>query len=955
MGNASSQALPASSNACRNSAGRIPHDQSPCKDDNKKRSSKSEHESDQAEDVRVLMQSEEIRYTSSQSPDDPAIISSQLFNESSPAPSPNTSATLNGSKDITSVVPSDRIKQHRKKRKRATTVLAASSDAGNAKSGSVKEFPEASVRNHVTGKANQDTEKLSVSKTLHPLDFVDENDETLSSLFQEYETQASQIESPPVDNADCPTPSNYDLVDAAWTDQWPHSAPSGLEDGKKHREKRKRHAGLSAFDDAGAEQELLDGTGQHAFDVDFEAFDEIFADGDAQVANPFDEESDLDWPTGIRSPAGPFPPQANVETSTRVDDDPIRMDQWAGKLPRVPSMSRRKKRKRAEVPDYLDVQAPTYSSPYAPTQGQQDEVLPGLEDLQTRSSEIPFSRPLETDSQLATEALVKHGTSFHPDSAKPNRSRQQGSGNNGQDFDPSFRETRPKEGMFSDYEVAKLEAFRDRYCKEEEITTQRFNELIQSKVRGSHEGHRLFTLLYEELPYRKHQSIVRYCRRQFHNFSARGTWTDADDEDLRNAVALKGKSWSAVGAMIGRLWEDCRDRYRNYHMNAAQKSREPWTHEEVCRLAKAVSDCIQLLRDEKIQADERKYQGREVPESKPESDQDAQDAKFINWQVVSERMGGTRSRLQCSYKWNHLKNADRHYYFRVIGRMAKGKGFKKNAEKESWRLQRAYKKLRNMRPGDRFDFLQAFADCTAPTEQTITWRSLGSAELRDRWSTTDFKAALQIFKNEIPSSSPMNYQDVVNQAYTRFVVENPANFEERWHPDVHGDINELEKGEKRARRVQKGSKKDSVQTHELRRQLREQKSGATSRVKSKALVDSDDDSEIGRTSDQETLPDELIPDDDEATQEVADSVDQDPKRMSFDTDDSVDNRATDDSTKQESILSTEDSVKAAGDTLLGSHGTAGTAHARTFQSFDSDTDDSLFNDSSDVDEDLVEK
>ncbi|KAI4204682.1 MAG: hypothetical protein LQ350_000997 [Teloschistes chrysophthalmus] len=951
MGNASSQPLPAASSGRRSSAGRFPRDESSGKDGNRKRSSKSERTSDQEEDLCVLMQLEESRHRSLQSSDGPIVTSSPLSNETSPDPNSNVSTTLNGSKDFTTAVPSDQRLQHKMNSKRTPSVLEASSNAGNAN-------PKVSANIQTDGKADQAVEKSSASKVLHPLDAVDENDETLSNLFKEYEIQASQFESPLVDNTGGSMPSQQDLTDAAWTDPWTDPAPTESDGGKEHGEKRKRHAGSDAFEDAGAERELLNGTGQHAFDIDFDAFDEIFANDNTQVANPFNEESGLDWPNGARSPAGPPSTQANIETSTRVEeDDPIRMDQRAGKLPRIPSMSRPKKRKRAEVLDSLDIQAPVYCSPYAPTQGQQDEVLPGLEDLQTQSLEILFSQPLETDSQLATKAPLKHDTSSRTHSAKPNRSRQRPNGHNGQDSDALLQKNQPKDGVFSDYEVAKLEAFRDCYCKEEDITKHRFNELIQSKMRRSHEVYRLFTLLFEEMPYRKHTSIARYCRRQFHNFSARGAWTDADDEDLRNAVALKGKSWIAVGAIIGRLAEDCRDRYRNYHMSAEQKFKETWTHDEVCRLAQAVKECMQLLREEKIQAKEQKYRGREVPESEPESDQDAQDAKFINWQVVSERMGGTRSRLQCSYKWSHLKDSDRLYYFQALRKVANGKGFRKNAEKESWRLQQARKKLKNMRTGDRYDLLQAFADCNAPTEHTITWKSLGSVELRDRWSTTDFKAALQLFKDEIPGSSQMNYQEVVNRVYTRLIVETPTGFEERWQPDVHGDVNEREREQKKARRVQKGSKKDSVQTHELRRHLKEQKSGVTSRVKSKALIDSDDDSVLEESPDHETPLDERMPSDEEptSTQEIADSVDQGSTHESFEINDSADDRAMKDPTNRGSVLSPEDSVKAAGDTRLGSNGASGAAHLQTPQSFDSDSDNSLFNDSSDIHEDSGEK
>ncbi|KAL8693578.1 MAG: hypothetical protein Q9218_001620 [Villophora microphyllina] len=941
MGNNSSQLRPVSLNVRSSPAGHGGGGSSPWEDSKKKPSSKSEREIDKEELACMLMHLEGSRPRTPQWRADQVLASSQLLTESSPGPNSNVSSAVNDSEATTNVMASAESKQRRKKRKCTTNVLEASLDQSS---------PEASAKSQTVGKSSQVADQAEVPQAVHPLDVVDENDDDLSGLFQEYETQASQLEPPPVDDAESPVPSDHHLTDAAWADQSSHSTPTEHDRGKKRKEKRKRNAGSDASD-VDAEQELLNGTGQHAFDIDFKAFDEIFANGDVQMANPFNEESGLDQPNGTQSPVDHFFHEANGETSAPLDDDLVQTDQRAEKPSRIPSLSGHKKRKRTEVPNSLDIQAPVYISPYAPTQGHQDNVLPGLEDLQARaSSEIPFSQPSQpsnVDFQIQTKISVKHDSPPRFDTTKSNGNESYGDGNIGEGHDSSMQETKPKGGIFSDDEVVKLEAFRARYCEEEEITKQRFNDLVQTNVRESHEAKRLFKLLYEELPYRKHASIVRYCRRQFHNFSARGTWTEADDEELKNAVALKGKAWKAVGDMVGRLWEDCRDRYRNYHVNADQKTKERWTHDEVCRLAQGVDECMQLLRVERMQAKEEKYQGREMQESEPDSDQEAQDTKFINWQVVSERMGGSRSRLQCSYKWNHLKNADRLYYLRTIRRLAKGKGFKSNAEKEPWRLQRASRKLKNMMPGDRYEFLQAFIDCTAPTEQTITWQSLGSAEFRECWSTFDFKAALQLFKDETPGSAHMNYQEVVNRAYNKFIMENPGDLEEKWHPDVHGDVNELEKELKKAQREQK-KPKDPVQTYEVRRQLRERKFRTATKVKSKAFIESDDDSDEGEVTDHRNLTKKGIHSQDEvfSTQEIANSGKQGSSEDECpEVGDSADEETRKDSSKRRSTASTEDNNEREDDA----------AYVRSSRTSDSDTDDSLFNDSSDIKEDLVGK
>ena len=167
--------------------------------------------------------------------------------------------------------------------------------------------------------------------------------------------------------------------------------------------------------------------------------------------------------------------------------------------------------------------------------------------------------------------------------------------------------------------------------------------------------------MYEIMPHRKKTAIQRFCRRRFHNFEVRGAWTQEDDDALNRAVKEKGKSWVAVGQIMNRSPEDVRDRWRNYHVNAQSRNKEHWTDLEIAKLAFAVRDCIDIMHTARQQAKLDKDAGRDNPGTSPESNGEADAAKLINWQVVSDRMGGTRSRLQCSFKWGKLNKygADR--------------------------------------------------------------------------------------------------------------------------------------------------------------------------------------------------------------------------------------------------------------------------------------------------------
>ncbi|KAL8953013.1 MAG: hypothetical protein Q9222_001128 [Ikaeria aurantiellina] len=779
-----------------------------------------------------------------QSNEDDAAASAQLLAESSP----------------TQFHPQHHPKQgKRKHKKRRRSVLEASSDAGNLQNG----FRDISTNGSQKLRRVGEKEKTivpssSIPQSIYSLDDIDENEEGLASLFQEYETQASQPRSPfsqpPKSNVGDSPIFSQALIDPALLDQplqpvYDEAAESG-----RSKQKRKWQYDSNALE-VSVEPESLNGRGQHAFEIDFQAFDDIFANEELQSANPFNKESGDDLPIGTEPHArGVLSYQSDEYLPEDPDSSPTPNSQRPGKLPRILSGGKAQKRQRMEMLNSLDSQVPIYVSPYADNEGQQDRVLPGLEDMQLRSSsEIPYSRPTEWRNDDTTLALQDTPPKEALPPPLPTRTktrgnkRQQG-GRKGKDYKPSLQELSDKGGMFRDDEIKVLEAFRDRYCDQEETSEHRFNELIHSNIRGNHEVMRLFHLIYDEIPYRTHQSITRFCRRHFHNYAVRGAWTASDDEKLRNAVAKKGKAWQLIGATIGRFPEDCRDRYRNYLVNSEQRKKAQWTHEETRNLVKAVDDAIRSLREARLRAKEEQYEGRDAPESDPESNEEIQNSKFINWPMVSERMGGTRSRLQCAYKWNSLKNADRDFYLGVIRRLENGKGLNNRAGSElskHWRLNRAMKKLRNMKAGDRYDFLQVFADCDASSEASIPWQTLGTPEFRERWSTVDMKAALETFKREVPRSEGMSYQEVVNRVYTRLIAENPYAIDERWDPEVHGDINKIEKGTRREQRERDKNRRGKLESGEARRLRMEQQSGRAPRVKSEIFVDSDDAEEDG--------------------------------------------------------------------------------------------------------------
>ncbi|MCJ1462786.1 RNA polymerase I enhancer binding protein [Pseudocyphellaria aurata] len=480
-----------------------------------------------------------------------------------------------------------------------------------------------------------------------------------------------------------------------------------------------------------------------------------------------------------------------------------------------------------------------------------DEGFEAPQDNSTYPSDSPTDYDFPIDPNLfqdsPTPAPTPEGRSRRPRektpqplarASKPRGNKTQQGGQKGKHYDPPLEQIAQKGGMFTESEILKMDAFRDSYCRKNEITHWQFNELVQSGVRKNPVAASMWNEVHEITPYRTRMSTMRFCRRRYHNFSARGTWTQSEDERLKQAVAEKGNAWTAVGEMIERFPEDCRDRYRNYHINSEHRNRELWTEGEVRNLCRAVYDCMKMMKEERKAAREERFDGREVPSSEPDSDEEVQEKKLINWQAVSDRMGpagGGRSRLQCSFKWGKMKTADRDRYLRELRAAAQAKPAKPNGKsksgKKGWRMRQALKKLRNIKTGDRYDFLQALSTCGAVEERNIPYRLLGDEAFRSRWTSTERRAALEMFKREVPGADGMDYRDVVNRQLTQLMAESMDKIEERWDPKTDGDVNRSKR-----RRLTESEK---MERENLRRKERERRLN----IKSHEFVHSTDEDE----------------------------------------------------------------------------------------------------------------
>ena len=589
-----------------------------------------------------------------------------------------------------------------------------------------------------------------------------------------------------------------------------YALPQDAEKQKKKKKRKKRK------DDKEEEQhDFSFQQGQHTRHSDLEAFDD-FLEIDMSPANLFQQHKDDNMPIDPELHSmNTHPPSADP---SNLNDEDINFLQENGRGSGKHGSSQPRKRRRLEELQGANTTDLPYMSPYAFQHDQeniQDQVLPGFEDMQRQTSPELGSPFLDSAPDGHTEfsnngvqskesARGKRKGEFQ----KARRKKEREDSQKRDKIERSIKDKAENGGAFSTAEGLKLDAFRDNHCEANDMTISQFNNLIQTQMRGNAQVTALFNEIHDILPYRPRMSVQKFCRRRFHNYS-RGTWSAEEDEMLKHAVAEKGKAWKEIGDSLGRMPEDCRDRYRNYLVNSEHRNREQWTDAEVVNLCTAILECMQLMKEDRMRAQEE----GDAPDAGTESDQEVEDMKHINWQSVSDRMGehgGGRSRLQCSFKWGQLKKREQADYLKAIKESREIEKKKATPVKNPWRMKLASKKVANMKLGDIHAFLQAVLDSGVPEEGNIPWKSLGDDQFRVTWTSTDKKAAWSTFKEQVAGSESMGYRSVAKEILSRIMNEGADALDERWDPELHGDVSAKKgKGERKP-----GKKKDKGKARE---------------------------------------------------------------------------------------------------------------------------------------------
>jgi hypothetical protein len=303
-------------------------------------------------------------------------------------------------------------------------------------------------------------------------------------------------------------------------------------------------------------------------------------------------------------------------------------------------------------------------------------------------------------------------------------------------------------GKFSQDELDIIQNEMLKYREMNDITAFDLNQILQDAPRKLAS---LWDEIGEALPDRPRQAIVKVCRRKFHNFGVRGKWTKEEDQELKEAYERFPKKWKQIGQILNRHHEDVRDRWRNYVVCGDNMKRESWTEEEEDNLRSVVGEQIQAIRELKA--------ANMTHDPRP-------DIELIDWQLVSEKFGRTRSRLQCLDKWNRLT------------RLEDSEGDSKELElgPSSWRVKTAHRDIKHMRREDYLELLIALRNSHAGREGKVNWAKLGDLDLRIKWTCMARKVAWKKLRASVPGNEQMKFQDIVTLLLNN-LPENDAELE----------------------------------------------------------------------------------------------------------------------------------------------------------------------------------
>lgn len=312
-------------------------------------------------------------------------------------------------------------------------------------------------------------------------------------------------------------------------------------------------------------------------------------------------------------------------------------------------------------------------------------------------------------------------------------------------------------GVWSQDELDALGRVVDLFREENGMTQEELNNLIHEVPNKADPTNKDFWDKADmAVPRRTRKQVAERARRIYHNFAARGTWTEEQKEEVHDLFERHPNKWGQIANMINRHQQDVRDYWRNHYLVHQSQVKARWGKDEEDRLKEVVEEAINKIRIDR----ENNDQLRPRPRVKKTDDE-----AMVDWQQISAAMDLTRSRQQCKWKWIDMreKGLVGDGSIRLPTQPRSSAGGRVNGISEE--LANAREDYRGMGPEEKFRLIDAIKDSGARDDKNIPWRSLVDAHFRLKWHRPALKLVWYRMRQTCPN---FDTQDV--EANARHLV-----------------------------------------------------------------------------------------------------------------------------------------------------------------------------------------
>lgn len=360
---------------------------------------------------------------------------------------------------------------------------------------------------------------------------------------------------------------------------------------------------------------------------------------------------------------------------------------------------------------------------------QEEPSSPEFERTATKSNGPKICLPVDEPGPSNSTPVTK--SRLTPAKSKAKTPKTPGIKENG------VRATPFSKGKLSADKVDAISSAVESYRELCNITQFQMNELIQSDAQQKVTQEMWKAICDEVGSGIPRRSVQNTCRRKFHNFEARGAWTEEQDNELRRSYDEHPGKWKLIGETLNRFPEDVRDRWRNYLVCGDTLKKDAWDIQEEEYLRAAVKKCIRAAREKNSLSEDQ---------ATPLNEE-----SLIDWQKVSELMGRTRSRLQCRNKWKKLKDREESCVDDPVAKLPIS---------ESWRLEEAALQARLFSAEEKLVLLRAIRDSGAAREGKIPWQTIKD-DLNGQGKRMAWKYCFRKLKDRISGHRDMDFKNIV--------------------------------------------------------------------------------------------------------------------------------------------------------------------------------------------------